>query len=95
MKAGAAAVKKKEAKTRIAARFQPGDWSRLINVRDFIVRNVTTYDGDEKFLAPASKWTKAVREKLQPYFQAERKKGVPAVDAQKSIDTARAQGRLH
>ena len=50
-------------------------------MRDFIVRNVTSYDGDEKFLAPASKRTKAVWEKLQPYFQAERKKGVLAVDA--------------
>ena len=50
-------------------------------MRDFIVRNVTPYDGDEKFLAPASKRTKAVWEKLQPYFQAERKKGVLAVDA--------------
>ena len=50
-------------------------------MRDFIVRNVTFYAGDEKFLAPASKRTKAVWEKLQPYFQAERKKGVLAVDA--------------
>ncbi|MGE5165552.1 MAG: pyruvate formate lyase family protein [Sphingobacteriales bacterium] len=50
-------------------------------MRDFIVRNVTPYDGDEKFLAPASIRTKAVWEKLQPYFQAERNKGVLAVDA--------------
>jgi formate C-acetyltransferase len=82
MKAGAAAVKKKEAKDEDCWRgFKLGDWSRSINVRDFIVRNVTPYDGDEKFLAPASKRTKAVWEKLQPYFQAERKKGVLAVDA--------------
>jgi formate C-acetyltransferase len=50
-------------------------------VRDFIVRNVTPYTGDEKFLAPASAKTKAVWAKLQPYFQEERKKGVLAVDA--------------
>ena len=82
MKAGATAVKKKEAKDEDCWRgFKPGDWSTSINVRDFIVRNVTPYDGDEKFLAPASKRTKAVWEKLQPYFQAERKKGVLAVDA--------------
>jgi formate C-acetyltransferase len=81
MKAGAAAVKK-EAKDEGCWRgFKPGDWSTSINLRDFIVRNVTSYDGDEKFLAPASKRTKAVWEKLQPYFQAERKKGVLAVDA--------------
>jgi formate C-acetyltransferase len=80
MKAGAAV--KKEAKDEGCWRgFKPGDWSTSINVRDFIVRNVTSYDGDEKFLAPASKRTKAVWEKLQPYFQAERKKGVLAVDA--------------
>jgi formate C-acetyltransferase len=61
--------------------FEPGDWSSSINVRDFIVRNVTPYSGDEKFLAPASQLTKAVWAKLQPYFADERKKGVLAVDA--------------
>src|SRR5215471_18610618 len=61
--------------------FKPGDWSTTINVRDFIVRNVTPYTGDEKFLATASAKTKAVWAKLQPYFQEERKKGVLAVDA--------------
>src|SRR6186713_1613923 len=80
MKAGAAV--KKEAKDEGCWRgFKPGDWSTSINMRDFIVRNATPYAGDEKFLAPASKRTKAVWEKLQPYFQAERKKGVLAVDA--------------
>ena len=61
--------------------FKPGDWRTSIAVRDFIVRNVTPYTGDEKFLAPASAKTKAVWAKLQPYFQEERKKGVLAVDA--------------
>ncbi len=80
MKASAAV--KKEAKDEGCWRsFKPGDWSRSIGVRDFIVRNVTPYDGDEKFLVAASKRTKSVWEKLQPYFQAERKKGVLAVDA--------------
>src|SRR5499427_3562474 len=61
--------------------FKPGDWKNSIDVRGFIVRNVTPYTGDEKFLAPASAKTKAVWTKLQPYFQEERKKGVLAVDA--------------
>src|SRR6185369_9944556 len=61
--------------------FKPGDWRTSIAVRDFIVRNVTPFTGDEKFLAPASAKTKAVWAKLQPYFQEERKKGVLAVDA--------------
>ncbi|WFU18505.1 formate C-acetyltransferase [Bradyrhizobium sp. CB3481] len=62
--------------------FQPGDWSTSISVRDFIVRNVASYSGDEKFLAGPSQRTKAVWAKLQPYFADERKKGVLAVDAQ-------------
>jgi formate C-acetyltransferase len=61
--------------------FKPGTWCDAIDVRDFIVRNVTSFDGDEKFLAGPSQRTKAVWEKLQPYFREERKKGVLAVDA--------------
>ena len=62
--------------------FRPGDWLSSINVRDFIVRNVTPYTGDEAFLAGPSQRTKAVWAKLQPYFAEERKKGVLAVDAE-------------
>ncbi|HWV55736.1 pyruvate formate lyase family protein, partial [Pseudorhodoplanes sp.] len=61
--------------------FQPGDWCRTVNVRDFIVHNVTPHTGDEKFLAAPTARTKAVWAKLQPYFQEERKKGVLAADA--------------
>jgi formate C-acetyltransferase len=61
--------------------FNPGDWRSSINVRDFIVRNMTPYAGDEKFLVPSTSRTKAVWAKLQPYFQDERHKGVLAVDA--------------
>ena len=62
--------------------FRPGDWSTSINVRDFIVRNVKPYPGNEDFLAGPSQRTKAVWAKLQPYFADERKKGVLAVDVQ-------------
>jgi formate C-acetyltransferase len=62
--------------------FQPGAWLNSIDVRDFIVRNVTPYTGNEDFLTGPSRRTKAVWEKLQPYFADERKKGVLAVDAQ-------------
>lgn len=61
--------------------FKPGAWQKTIDVRDFIVSNFTPYLGDEKFLAGASKRTKAVWDKLQPYFREEQKKGVLAVDA--------------
>jgi formate C-acetyltransferase len=78
---GSAALKKDVGSGDSWRGFQPGDWTSTINVRDFIVRNVTPYSGDEKFLAPASQRTKAVWAKLQPYFADERKKGVLAVDA--------------
>jgi formate C-acetyltransferase len=71
--------------------FTPGSWRTSIDVRDFIVRNVTPYEGDETFLAAPSRRTKAVWDKLQPYFQEERKKGVLAVDA-KTPSTLLAHG---
>ena len=61
--------------------FVPGSWRTSIDVRDFIVANVTPYDGDEKFLVGPSERTNAVWKKLQPYFRDEQKKGVLAVDA--------------
>jgi formate C-acetyltransferase len=61
--------------------FAPGAWCSSVDVRDFIVSNVTPYLGDEAFLAGSSKRTKAVWEKLQPYFKEEQKKGVLAADA--------------
>lgn len=78
---GSAALKQ-DAKTDAWRGFQAGDWTSSINVRDFIVRNVAPYAGDEKFLAGPTQRTKAVWAKLQPYFAEERKKGVLAVDAQ-------------
>ena len=65
--------------------FKPGNWCDTVDVRDFIVCNVTPYTGDETFLAAPSKRTKAVWAKLQPYFQEERKKGVLAADANDTL----------
>src|SRR4051812_19997719 len=79
---GSAALRKDDTTIDCWRGFEPGDWVTSINVRDFIVRNVNSYSGDEKFLAGASQRTKAVWAKLQPYFADERKKGVLAVDAQ-------------
>ena len=41
--------------------FEGGVWQREINVRDFIQRNYTPYDGDGSFLAPATARTAALR----------------------------------
>jgi formate C-acetyltransferase len=78
---GTAALPKNVKDERCWREFKPGNWCTTIDVRDFIVCNVTPYLGDEKFLAAPSERTKAVWAKLQPYFQEERKKGVLAVDA--------------
>jgi len=40
--------------------FAPGSWCTSIDVRGFIVSNVTPYGGDEKFLAGPTARTKAV-----------------------------------
>src|SRR5258708_31815613 len=87
----------KAAKSELCWRkFKPGSWRDSIDVRDFIVRNVTPYTGDEKFLAPPSQRTMAVLGKLQPFFREERKKGVLAVDAKKpSPRTAHAARHIH
>src|SRR5215211_6424858 len=78
---GTAALSKSVKNERSWREFKPGSWRNSIDVRDFIVRNAKSYDGDETFLAAASERTKAVWAKLQPYFKEEQKKGVLAVDA--------------
>jgi formate C-acetyltransferase len=78
---GTAALRKQPAGIDCWRGFKSGKWIDTINVRDFIVANVTPYTGNEKFLRPASERTKAVWAKLQPYFREEQKKGVLAVDA--------------
>jgi len=78
---GSAALKRESGEGDCWRGFRPGDWQTSINVRDFIIRNVKPYAGDEKFLAGPSQRTRVVWAKLQPYFADERKKGVLAVDA--------------
>ncbi len=71
--------------------FEGAAWKRDIEVRDFIVSNVTPYVGGPDFLAAPTKRTSAVWEKLQPYFIEEQKKGVLDVDA-KTPSTLTAHG---
>jgi formate C-acetyltransferase len=55
-------------------------WQREINVRDFIVSNVTPYEGGPEFLAKPTSRTLAVWESLQPALREEIKKGVLDAD---------------
>lgn len=55
--------------------FKPGSWQKFIDVRDFIIRNYTPYDGDESFLAPPTQRTKKLWEKVKALMDEERKRG--------------------
>ncbi|MGO4388251.1 formate C-acetyltransferase [Microvirga sp. 2YAF29] len=77
------------------ASFTPGAWENTVDVRDFIQRNVTPYDGDEGFLTGPSERTKAVWAQLQPYFKEEIRKGVLDADARTpSSMTSHAPGYI-
>ena len=55
--------------------FINGEWNEKINVRDFIVKNYTPYEGDESFLSAPSEKTKALWEKVLGFMEKERKAG--------------------
>ncbi len=50
-------------------------WKRECNVRDFIQKNYTPYDGDESFLADPTEATDKLWGRLQELQKAEREKG--------------------
>src|SRR3954469_19012406 len=56
--------------------FAPGTWQSRVNVREFIQRNYTPYEGDSAFLAGPTARTTALWQKLQPLFVQEREKGI-------------------
>ncbi len=55
--------------------FNGGLWQEEINVRDFVQRNYTPYDGAEDFLAAPTEATNLLWQKLQELQRAERRKG--------------------
>ena len=55
--------------------FNEGDWTKKIDVRDFIQKNYTPYEGDASFLAPATKKTEQLWNKVLKLFEKETKKG--------------------
>ncbi len=65
--------------------FIPGKWSNdEVNVRDFIQRNYTVYEGDASFLAPATEATKQLWQDVLGLYEEERKNG-GVLDADTSI----------
>ncbi len=55
--------------------FKAGSWQKFVDVRDFIVRNYTPYDGDESFLAEPTPRTRALWDKVAALMQEERARG--------------------
>lgn len=55
--------------------FNTGDWCNEINVRDFINKNYTAYDGDSSFLAKPTERTERVSKRLKELLIAENEKG--------------------
>jgi formate C-acetyltransferase len=74
--------------------FDQGLWTREINVRDFIHRNVTPYYGDEAFLVGPTDRSKAIWAKLEAMFVEERRKGVLDVSQVPSSITAHGPGYI-
>ena len=55
--------------------FTSGIWEKEINVRDFIQRNYSPYDGDDSFLEGPTDDTKALWDQVLDLSEEERKKG--------------------
>lgn len=56
--------------------FEPGRWSNTsVNVRDFIHKNITPYDGDESFLEGPTEATKQLWEQVMDLSRQEREAG--------------------
>ena len=55
--------------------FVSGKWETEINVRDFIQKNYTLYEGDSDFLAPATEGTKKRWAECMDLFKKERENG--------------------
>ena len=67
--------------------FEPGPWTENIDVRDFIQRNYTPYDGDSSFLAGPTEKTLRVWDDLEKnYLSVERQKRIFDVDTHTPSD---------
>ena len=55
--------------------FEPGTWTDEVDVRDFIQRNYTPYEGDESFLAGPTERTRELWATVMDLFAQERAQG--------------------
>ena len=64
--------------------FNKGNWCETIDVRDFINKNYTYYEGNESFLKNATTKTQDVWNKCEELLKEELKKGVLSIDTDKT-----------
>ncbi len=71
--------------------FEKGDWQSEINVRDFIQRNYTPYEGDSSFLANPTEKTKKLWDEVLELYKEEKSApgGVLDIDT-KTVSTVAA-----
>ena len=63
--------------------FAAGDWQKEINVRDFIQKNVTPYEGTDEFLETKTEMTERLMERLNSLLKLEQDfGGVLDIDTQ-------------
>lgn len=63
--------------------FKKGMWTNEVNLRDFIQRNITPYEGNDSFLAPATECTVELWAMVCELINEENKKGVLDVETKK------------
>ena len=54
--------------------FEKGEWTKEIDVRDFIQKNYTPYTGDDSFLAGPTEDTKKLWNKVLKLYEEEKEK---------------------
>ncbi len=72
--------------------FKKGVWENEINVRDFIQKNYTSYDGDDSFLAGPTKATSELWEQVLDLSKKEREAGGVLDMDTKTISTITSHG---
>ena len=72
-------------------KFQPGDWQKEINVRDFIQNNYTPYEGESSFLTGTTEKTKKLWDEVLELYKKEKESngGVLDIDT-KTVSTVAA-----
>ncbi|WP_339390658.1 hypothetical protein [Crocosphaera watsonii] len=66
--------------------FKQGEWVKEVNVRDFIQKNYTPYQGDESFLETVTPATDTLWNEVKSLMVQEREKGV--LDAETKIPSS-------